>query len=189
MTGGHRAAALAGPWLILALIVAGCSPAVDASAPPIGADPTASPDEDPWLTAELRDVRSGEVLRATDLLGRLVVIEPMAVWCANCRAQQDEARAALASMNSADIVYISLDVDPNETESDLARYADERGYPWHFAVASRDLARALATTFGDTVLSPPSTPKIVVAPDGTAEVSFGIKGAADLEAELVALLP
>ena len=186
VTGGFRAAALVGAWLILALIVVGCSSAADATASPIG---PGAPADDPWRTAELRDVRSGETLRLTDLAGRLVVIEPMAIWCSTCRAQQNDVRAALASMNGADIVYVSLDVDPNETGPDLARYADEHAYPWHFAVASRDLARALAEAFGDQVLSPPSTPKIVIAPDGQAEVSFGVKSAADLEAELVVLLP
>jgi thiol-disulfide isomerase/thioredoxin len=144
---------------------------------------------DSWRTAALRDVRTGENLVINDLAGRLVVIEPMAIWCTTCRAQQNEAREALANLDGRGIVYVSLDVDPNETEPDLARYADERGYPWHFIVASREVARSLAATFGDQVLSPPSTPKIVVNPDGSAEVSFGIKRAAELEADFAARLP
>jgi hypothetical protein len=39
------------------------------------------------------------------------------------------------------------------------------------------------------VLSPPSTPKIVIAPDGSTEVSFGIKRADQLQAQLSTLLP
>jgi hypothetical protein len=118
--------------------------------------------------AELRDVRSGETLVVNELTraGLLVVIEPMAIWCTNCRTQQNEARDGAGRPGRDDIVYISLDVDPNETEPDLARYADERDYPWHFVVASREVARSLAEVFGDQVLSPPSTPKIVVARDG-----------------------
>ncbi|MEP7378843.1 MAG: hypothetical protein ABI725_04700 [Chloroflexota bacterium] len=221
-TGYHRAAALMGQLLALAIIVAGCSANGDsggtpnvpvpsaaqgspnASVPVVPTQPwasttpatsaptlvpTAVPPQYAWLATDLRDVRTGETIHPADLLGKLVVIEPMAAWCSNCRAQQDEVRSALANINSANLVYVSLDVDPNETESDLARYADDRGYAWHFAVASRELARALAATFGDVVLSPPSTPKIVIKPDGTADVSYGIKSAADLEAELIALLP
>ena len=56
-------------------------------------------------------------------------------------------------------------------------------------VAFVGVARSLAQVFGDQVLSPPSTPKIVVAPDGQAEVSFGIKRADQLQAEFAALLP
>ena len=168
---------------------AGAPETTTPTAPTTTAQPTVAPLQEPWRTAELVDVRSGETLTINDLHGRLVVIEPMAIWCTSCRAQQNEARDALASLGRDDIVYISVDVDPNETEPDLARYADERGYPWHFTVASREVARSLAQTFGDQVLSPPSTPKIVVAPDGTADVSFGIKRAAELEAEFSALLP
>jgi thiol-disulfide isomerase/thioredoxin len=168
--------------LAVTVVGAGCAPA---------ATPPVSVPADLWRTAELRDVRSGEPLVVNELTraGLLVVIEPMAIWCTSCRTQQNEARTALAGLARDDLVYISLDVDPNETEPDLARYADERDYPWHFAVASRDVARSLAQAFGDQVLSPPSTPKIVVARDGQAEVSFGIKRADQLEAEFAALLP
>lgn len=151
--------------------------------------PTQPPLEHAWLTTELRDVRTGATIRPSDLLGKVIVIEPMAIWCSNCRAQQNEARTALANLGSSDIVYISLDVDPFESEADLALYADDRGYPWHFVVASDDLARKLANEFGDLVLSPSATPKIVIAPDGSADVSYGIKSAAQLEAQLAALLP
>jgi thiol-disulfide isomerase/thioredoxin len=168
--------------LSLTVVGAGCAPA---AAPPV------SVPDDLWRTAELRDVRSGETLVVNELTraGLLVVIEPMAIWCTSCRIQQNEARTALAELARDDIVYISLDVDPNETEPDLARYADERDYPWHFVVASRDVARSIAQDFGDQVLSPPSTPKIVIARDGQAEVSFGIKRADQLQAEFAALLP
>ena len=175
-------------WLLgLALVVVGCAPAGSRSASP-DVSPTVQADG-LWRSAELRDARSGDSVRISDLAGKVVVIEPMAIWCVNCRVQQDEAREVLSRLNSSDLVYISMDVDPNETEADLAQYADDRGYPWHFIVASRDVARSLAQTFGDQVLSPPSTPKIVVTANGHAEVSFGFRGAAELEAELAAKLP
>ena len=157
--------------------------------PTIPTEPTVAPLQEPWRTAELVDVRSGETLTINELSGQLVIIEPMAIWCSSCRFQQNEARKALESLGREDIVFISLDVDPNESEPALARYADELGFSWQFVVATRELSRSLADTFGVQVLSPPSTPKIVVAPDGTAEVSFGIKRADQLEGEFSALLP
>ncbi len=142
-----------------------------------------------WRTAELRDVRTGEKLVIAELTGKVVVVETMAIWCTTCRIQQNEVREALARMSTDDLVFVSLDVDPNETAADLARYAQERDYGWHFVVAPREVARSLAQTFGDQVLSPPSTPTIVIAPDGRAAVSFGVRRAAQLEAEFGALLP
>lgn len=143
-----------------------------------------------WQTRGLVDVRSGERFAIADLAGKVVVIEPMAIWCTNCARQQQEAAKALAELSSDDVAYVSLDVDPSERAEDLAAYADERGFDWRFAVADRAMSRALAEAFGDQVLSPPSTPKILVAPDGRVEgPRFGIDDASAIEAELRDLLP
>jgi hypothetical protein len=136
-----------------------------------------------WRSAELTDVRSGETFTIDGLAGKLVAIEPMAIWCSSCRIQQREAVTALAAVASGDLVYIGLDVDPNERGDALAAYAEEQGFDWPFAVASKDVARSLASEFGDQVLSPSSTPLILIGPDGTViERHFGIRGAAELEA-------
>jgi thiol-disulfide isomerase/thioredoxin len=142
-----------------------------------------------WETRELTDVRSGERFAIADLAGKVVVIEPMAIWCTNCARQQREASRALAALSSDDVVYVSLDVDPSERAPDLARYADERGFDWRFVVSDRALSRALAEAFGDQVLSPPSTPKIFVTADGRViGPRFGIQDASAIEAELRDLL-
>jgi len=77
-----------------------------------------------------------------------------------------------------DLVYVSLDVDPNERAEGLADYARREGFAWHFAVASPELSRSLAARFGDQVLSPPATPLLVVGPNGqVVEQGIGIKRA------------
>lgn len=177
------------PLLLLPFLLGACAPGAAPGPTPPGSSPSVASDVETWRTAELRDVRSGEILRVDQMTDRVVVIETMAIWCSTCRIQQNEARKALANLDDDRIVYVSLNVDLNETEADLTRYAEESGYPWHFVVASREVARSLAETFGDQVLSPPSTPKIVVSPDGEAELSFGVKTAALLETELAARLP
>jgi hypothetical protein len=145
----------------------------------------AAPSGDPaaaWRTTPLPDVRTGETFAIADLAGKLVAIEPMAIWCSNCRIQQREAAAALAAVASDDLVYLGLDVDPNEQAADLAAYSEDEGFDWPYAVASVEVARSLAAEFGDQVLSPPSTPLILVGPDGAViEQHFGIRRAAELE--------
>jgi hypothetical protein len=158
-------------------------PTLDTEPTP-GAEPTPAP-PDPaapvWRTAVLRDVVSGAEFRIDELRGQVVAIEPMAIWCVNCRLQQREARAALASFDSSNVFYLSLDVDPREREPDLADYSAAQEFPWHFAVASPDVARSLADEFGDQILSPPSTPLIVIGPDGNVvHQGFGPMAAADL---------
>ncbi len=150
----------------------------------------AAPGTDAWRTATLRDVATGEDFRITDLEGKVVLIESMAVWCINCRTQQLEVRAALADVDSSGVVYLSLDVDPNERADDLAEYARREGFTWRFAVASPEVSRSLAATFGEQVLSPPATPLIVLRPDGQLiEKHFGIMRAGDLASLVKEHLP
>jgi thiol-disulfide isomerase/thioredoxin len=147
--------------------------------------PSAGPVVEVWRAATLRDVATGEEFSISDLRGKVVAIAGMATWCVNCRAQHGETRAALEHLASPDIVYISLAVDPNEREADLAAYAARGGYHWRFAVASPEMSRSLAAAFGDQILSPPATPLVVLGPDGGLfAMHTGIKGSDDLVALL-----
>jgi thiol-disulfide isomerase/thioredoxin len=167
----------------IALLAAACST-------PGGQGQGTGTGDDAWRTAMLRDVVTGEEFRISDLRAKVVAIEAMAIWCINCRAQQGEAQAALEQVASPDVVYISLDVDPNERGEDLAEYARREGFTWRFVVASSDVARSLAATFGDQILSPPATPLIILGTDGELiEKHIGIKGADDLAALFEEHLP
>jgi cytochrome oxidase Cu insertion factor (SCO1/SenC/PrrC family) len=138
----------------------------------------------------LEDARTGATFTIADLAGRLVAIEPMATWCSNCLQQQKEARKALEQVASDDVVYVSLSVESNQKPADLAAYAEDKRFPWTFAVASKDVARSLAAEFGDQVLSPPSVPFILVGSDGSLiEQHFGSRGADELAALLTEHLP
>jgi len=107
----------------------------------------------------------------------------MAIWCSSCRRLQGEAKVALARLDREQVLYLSLDVDPSEDTAQLARYADQLGFDWLFAVAPTSLALALAEQFGDQVLNPPSTPLILIRPDGSVElIGFGHRSADELVA-------
>lgn len=160
------------------LVAVACSAGAGSPAP---ADPTAAKADAAWRTATLVDTRTGESFSVDSLRGKLVAIELMAAWCSNCKIQQLEAATALSRLNDPNIVYVSVDVDPHEGAKDLADYAERSGFDWRFVVATTEVARSLAATFGDQVLSPPSTPLILVGPDGTVvDQHFGIRGADDL---------
>ena len=74
------------------------------------------------------------------------------------------------------MVYVVLDVDPNEDAASLAAYREQHGFQGRYAIASKDVARALAAEFGDQFLNPPSTPMLVVGTDGTVtRTDFGHK--------------
>lgn len=128
----------------------------------------------PWATAALTDVTTGETFTIAQLAGRPIFIETMAIWCSNCRAQQARFAEAFGRMSSGTAEYVVLTIDPAETAGDLARYKAERGFTGRYAVAGRDVSRALEAEFGPNALNPPSVPLVLVSASG--EVSFGTGG-------------
>jgi thiol-disulfide isomerase/thioredoxin len=147
---------------------------------------TSSPAADALLATVLVDVRSGEEFTLAELSaeGRRVLLEPMAVWCTTCRAQQHEVTRA---HELADFTSVSLDVDLTELPEDLAAYADREGFAWRFAMADAEMYRMLQDRFGVAATNPPSTPIIVVEPDGTVrslEFGQGVRSAEELLEEL-----
>lgn len=194
--------------LVLAVVLAACSgttsPQPSASAPatrvaaptqplaatsPSGttpASPAPSLPAEALLAVELTDVRSGETFTLGELAEASgpVLLEPMAVWCSNCRAQQQEV---VSAHQTGTFSSVSLDVDLSESPEDLAAYADREGFDWHFAMTDANLYRLLQDRFGVASTNPPSTPLIIIGADGTVrplEFGRGTRGAEELLAEL-----
>ena len=183
------------------------SAAVTASAPPPSAGPVATPSttaagasaapaspaatvtaaavvlDQPWATAELTDVTTGDTFRIADLAGRTVILETMAIWCTNCRAQQGEVYEALEQLDPERVAYVLLDVDPSESGPALATYRERNEFSGVYAIAGTTTARALADEFGDQVLNPPATPIIFIGSDGRVTLTdYGPKSVDELVA-------
>jgi thiol-disulfide isomerase/thioredoxin len=146
------------------------------SAPAGSASPPGVTLDQDWATAELVDVTTGETFRIADHAGTVVILETMAIWCSNCRAQQRDVRTALEQLPADAVAYVVLDVDPNENGASLASYREQQGFDGRYAVAGSAVARALAAEFGDQVLNPPSTPIVFIGTDGRVTLTeFGYK--------------
>ena len=128
----------------------------------------------PWATAILTDVSTGETFTIAQLAGKPIFIESMAIWCSNCRAQQARFAEAFSKMAPGIASYVVLTVDPSETAEDLARYKADRGFTGFYAVAGKDVTKALEAEFGPNAINPPSVPLVFVS--ATGEVSFGTGG-------------
>jgi hypothetical protein len=177
----------AAPFIVAACSTADTEEPTDASVESGAASVTAAPAQDTaptteetpaeaatWLDIELADAVTGETFSLASLAGEVVAIEPMAIWCTNCKRQQDNVKAAYPEIESAGVTYISLGIDPGENPDALARYADRNGYGWTFSQSSTEFSRALSDLFGPQVLSAPSTPLIVLDPSGEVAVQeFG----------------
>ena len=131
-----------------------------------------------WASAELTDVATGEVFSIAGLAaaGKTIILETMAVWCTNCLGQQQRIEEALGRVDRSTVAYVVLTVDPSEDASRLAAYRAQHAFDGLYAVAGRDLSRALAADFGDQVLNPPSTPVVLISPSGRVTLTpFGGK--------------
>ena len=194
---------------VACLVMACSSPAGSSSVPsptPLPATPAAtaaatnpsrsgSPSEGPsasaapgpelaqaWATASLIDVTTGQPFRVADLAasGRVVFLETMAIWCSNCRTQQITATEAMAGLDPGRVAWVAIDVESSETAEALAAYREQHGFPFTYAIADADYARALVADFGDVVLSPPSVNIVVVGTDGQVSHLRGQKSVEDI---------
>jgi cytochrome oxidase Cu insertion factor (SCO1/SenC/PrrC family) len=155
------------------------TPAPEGMAP----TPALSMNRAAWLGTPLIDASTDAPFQITDYHGKVVLIETMAVWCTNCRAHQEETRGLESQMmeQTNDLVIVSLDIDPNEDQVALKKYAEATGFPWIFAVAPPELVRTIGNTYGDQFLNPPSTPVLIIDRDGVAHpLPFGLKSTQDL---------
>jgi len=140
--------------------------------------------DQPWALTPLTDVSTGEQFRIADLAasGKVVFIEPMAIWCANCRAQQIAAVAAFEELDPATVEWVAIDIESAETADALVRYREQNGFPFRYVIADSALSRALVDQFGDVVLSPPSVNVIILGMDGRITHLLGHHDSADLVA-------
>lgn len=149
------------------------SHAAPETAPAATPAPSIAPSErarvdDPLFDVALVDVRDGSSFTLGELIADApVIVETMAIWCTNCRAQMHEVTAA---HDLVDFHSVSIDVDPTEIAGDLAAYAAREGFDWPFVLADAALATMLRESFGSQVLLPPGMPKLLVRTDGSIEL-------------------
>ena len=139
----------------------------------------ANPD---WYSAAFTDASSGTVYSINDFKGKVVLVETLAMWCSNCRAQQQQVLALHGLLGEReDFVSIGIDIDTNENLGDLTAYVASNGFDWYYAVATSEVAREFGKLYGDQFLNPPSTPMLIIDRQGKAHpLPFGIKSAEDL---------
>lgn len=119
-----------------------------------------------WQTATLTDVRTGETFSVAQF-DRPVLVETFAVWCSNCKRQQDELLAFHDAVGD-DVVSVALDVDPNEDAAKVRTHAESNGYHWRYAVSPPPVTESLVDEFGVGMTNPPVVPMVLRCPDGSA---------------------
>jgi hypothetical protein len=135
-----------------------------------------------WYSASLTNVSTGQAFTVNDFKGKVVLVETLAMWCPNCKKQQAQVKALHEQIGERDdFVSIGLDIDLNESATDLKGYAESNGFDWLYAVATAEVAQDFSKHYGDQFLNPPSTPMLVIDRKGEAHpLPFGIKSADEL---------
>lgn len=140
-----------------------------------------------WQKVRLINARTGEAFTLADFNGKTVFVEPFATWCSNCRAQLKNVKAAREQLGDQN-VFVALSVETNISPEAVAKYTNDQGFDWVFAVMTPEMLKQLTDQFGLTVANPPSTPHFIIRPDGTVtDLSTGIKGVDAIVTELQAI--
>lgn len=139
-----------------------------------------------WFSVELTDASSGNTFTIADFKGKVVLVETMAIWCTNCRQQQNQVISLHELLGERDdFISLGIDIDPNEDLESLKTYVERNGFHWWYTVAPVEVSREISSLYGDQFLNPPSTPMLVIDRKGEVHpLPFGLKTADDLKSIL-----
>lgn len=171
----------------VALVIAACGSTSTEPASSGGAKVGGeSAPETEWLREPITDV-TGETFTIASLEGKPVFVENFATWCSNCLKQLGKTQEAAADAGD-DAVFIALSVETDIDPSEVGDYAQDNGFDdIRFAVMTPDMLAAMNDAYGKTALNPPSTPKVIVAADGTpGEMTTGFEEPASIAEDLAA---
>jgi len=97
-----------------------------------------------WKTASLTDANTGKDFNLSQFVGKVVVLQFMAVYCQFCLAEGHQLVSVQQSFagngQAAQVVIVSVDVDPNENLGQLQAYVKQNNFGapnsnpvWYFA--------------------------------------------------------
>jgi thiol-disulfide isomerase/thioredoxin len=82
----------------------------------------------------LRDVKTGEIVRLSEMRGRPVWVNFWATWCPACKEEMAEIQRYYERYKGDGLVVIGVDVQ--ESEASVREFVGQGGYEWSFVVDS-----------------------------------------------------
>lgn len=143
-----------------------------------------------WFDMEMTDVRTNETFTISDLSGKVILIETMAMWCPTCLKQEREVQKMLELLGERDdFINIAMDIDSNENAEALNAYIDENNLDWIFVIASTEIKRELGNRYTAELLNPPLVPMLIIDRNGDVYgLPYGVKKAEALHKTLLTYL-
>lgn len=137
-----------------------------------------------WKNIEFKNILTGQITKIEDFKGKPILLETFAVWCPTCLKQQKEIKK-LKELEGDSIIHISIDIDPNEDEELVEKHAQENNLDWIFAISPVEMTNKLIEAFGQTVISAPSAPVVLICEDQNAHfLKKGVKTVNELKLEI-----
>jgi len=142
----------------------------------------ATSDYPAWYSAALTDVNTGQVFSIQENIGKVYLVETMAVWCPVCLDQQNEVKRFHDLLGERDDVEsLVINIDPNEDTALLTGYTQQNGFDWLYVVASNEMIDEISLLYGSQFLNPPSAPMLIIDRNGDPHpLGFGVKSAEEL---------
>ena len=136
-----------------------------------------------FFDVSLTNVNTGDSFKISDFAGKVVLVENLAIWCSNCKKQQEQVKKLNEALGmQSDLISIGFDVDPNENATDLKKYTDSNSFDWVYAVPPQEVLNEISKLYGANFLNPPSTPIFIIdRKGGVHPMPFGIKSVDDLQ--------
>lgn len=106
----------------------------------------------------------GNTFNLSDFRGQVAVLDFMATWCTGCKKIMDDLREVHAA--HPDAVFISIDIDPTESDQMLETFKQRYNATWTFALDTDEVSQK----YGVAVI--PKT--VVINPSG--EIAFSHTG-------------
>ena len=133
-----------------------------------------------WLDYTLKDINTGTNFKISDYKNKNnVILETFAVWCVNCKQQQDQIKKF--HKTHPEVLSISVNADPNESEESVLKYINKNGYDWRYVIASENFMNLLLDEFGIVIANAPAAPIVLICKDQSYTLlPAGIKSAKEL---------
>ncbi len=161
MTGNPTRRELLGVAGAGAVALAGCTGLLDD-----GAEEVEVEDDSAWRTETLEDVQTDEEYSVNEF-DVPVLLHPFGEWCSRCREQQRDFDE-LHERRGDEVEIIDVSIVEGDGPDVVRSHAEDRGFDWRFSVSPEPVTESLVDDFGTSVTSPPSSPVILLCPDGTA---------------------
>jgi len=77
----------------------------------------------------------GKTINSTDLRGKVVVLSSAAQWCPTCQEEAREFAPVYQKYKDKPVVFITIDIDPRDTDASIKQFKETYVTPWAYADA------------------------------------------------------